>query len=335
MKSDIPVQVITQANDCWLLPREYTRTAVDAALTLGADIAKTPIYEKTGLPEPKAIYIGPDLFPASFTGTTKKQSEVPYIQKLRIRHYDLNGYGVRLFEGFIGLNSRNELERFVESNQFSIFPNEDESFDLLERYKEVGILEVPRYIAKVRDGTRFDPRLTGDSKKRRLAIYEVNLDYIWKKQQALKMIAALFATGELPYHKLHQLNNGLENTSDILIDKNHRIFEESTWTKKEHVEKDVRTKEEILGLSHIRTRDIIATKRFYGHYGLCYFVLKEMILSRSNLDRENMSTCANPECVRPFVPRRAGHVYCNNPDCMAMRNRAKSKRNYRNRSPDA
>ena len=318
------VQLVAIDNDCILFSRAFLQKLLSLSFMLG---------EHTKDPS-KNIYITDKGEIRTILKNNKKQI-IPYIQKINFTFIDKQGTSnfrasqqlKKVYTGFIKLKNKKELKKFIkEKHGFCIFPDELEMKTLFKKYEKAGITkfpihyavykypasQIPKKIKKESDETIKD---TGNK------IREVNIDFIWKKQQELKNIADLYSHGNLTEHKLLWINKQLENVSDTLMSQNNFV-----WEKVRDgglADKDNRSLEE-MGMKKIKNLAIVPAYRVYGHYALCclefyldiqneipFFTCKEC--GQLNVkDKRSQKYCSrkdNEECFKKYQAKRKRKSY--------------------------
>lgn len=315
------VQLVAIDNDCILFSRQFLQRPLSISFNLG-EHTKNPL---------KNIYIDTEGDPVSFIGFGRKQV-IPYIQKINFTFIDKQGTSnfvgskrlKKVYTEFIKLKNKKELKNFIEEkHNFCIFPNELEMKTLFKEYEKAGITKfpihyaiykhpIPKKIKKESDKTIKD---TGNK------IKEVNINFIWKKQQELKNIVELYSSKNLTEHKLLWLNKQLENASEALISQNNFI-----WEKVRDgglADEDSRSLEE-MGMKKIKNLVLVPAYRVYGHYALCclefyldiqrkvpFFTCEEcgQLNVKDKRSRKHCSEEDNEKCFKKYQARRKRKSY--------------------------
>ena len=143
-------------------------------------------------------------------------------------------------------------------------------------------------------------------------IREINIDFIWEKQQQLKDFVKRYLSGDLPEDKLLWLNEQLENTSEILTNKESYLLEKVE--KGAICNTDNWNIEKTYGEKNMKNALLVPAYRIYGHYALCcleifldvqkglpYFVCercKNLIYTGKKTKRRFCSEKDNRKCFR-------------------------------------
>lgn len=298
------VQLVAIDNNCILFSRELLQKPLSLSFMLG---------EHTKDPS-KNIYITDKGEIRTILKNGKKQV-IPYIQKINFTFIDKQGTSnfrgsqqlKKIYLEFTKLKNKEELKKFIkEKHSFCVFPNESEMEMLLREYQKIGIIKnpvhyavykypIPKKIKKESDKTIKD---TGNK------IREVNIDFIWKKQQELKSIVNLYSHKNLTEHKLLWLNKQLENVSEALMSQNNFV-----WEKVRDgglADKDNRSLEE-MGMKKIKNLAIVPAYRVYGHYALCCL---EFYLDI----QRNVSLFTCEKCGQLNVKNKRSRRFCSEED---------------------
>lgn len=278
------VQLVTQSNNCFLLPRLLIQNPLSLSFSLSGDVTKeTNLLEKSMR---RDIFLKENFQITSFRniGGERKTS---YIQKIQINFIAKNGTNLgwkfilpnKLYLSFVNLKSPEDLEKFIEKSGFSVFPTQEETTQLLKEYEERGIKKTPIFIA-----TRGTKTIDSNSNKLKKIIRDVNLEFIWKKKLEMSALVEKYQKDILEYNELQKINNQLEDVSEILINEKHPLLNElSTGISDDEIEPDNRTLGEIIGMEKIKDLKIIPASRIYGHYAYCFFEFYLDILQRNKI----------------------------------------------------
>ena len=315
------VQLVAIDNNCILFSRELLQRQLSLSFMLG-EHTKDPL---------KNIYITDKKEIRTILKNGKKQV-IPYIQKINFAFINKQGTSnfrasqqlKKVYTEFIKLENKEDLKEFIEEKHgFCVFPNELEMKTLFKKYEKAGITKfpiryavykhpIPKKIKKESDKTIRD---TGNK------IREVNIDFIWKKQQELKNIVKLYSSENLAEHKLLWLNKQLENVSEALMSQNNFI-----WTKVRDgglADKDNRSLEE-MGMKKIKKLITVPAYRVYGHYALCCL---EFYLDIQK--KVPFFTCE--ECGQLNVKDKRSQKYCNienSRECFKKQQNKRQRKSY-------
>ena len=154
-------------------------------------------------------------------------------------------------------------------------------------------------------------------------IIEINIDFTWEKQQQLKDFVKRYLSGDLPEDKLLWLNEQLENTSEILTNKESYLLEKVEKGKICNTDNwDI---EKTYGEKDTRNALLVPAYRVYGHYALCcleifldiqkglpYFVCekcKNLVYTNKKTKQRLCSKEDNEECFREQENERQRKSY--------------------------
>lgn len=281
------VRLFIQSNNRVLLPRLPFQDAFSLAQNLSGDITKNPkinadIDER---PSEKVVFIKKDGKIDSFRGTEDKR-KIKHIQKVHNTIIDKNGkshrwgflYPNNLYLKFIKIKDLKDLQKFVEKNEFCIFPSMKESRDLLLEYEKAGFKNPPEFTVFQNKNLAKDKQ--SDEAK---TIFNINLKYILEKKEELENIVKKYANGSLEYHKLLWINKNMENVSDSFFDASHLSCKEISEGFRSKKARDERSMKEIVGMEKIKDLPIIPAYNIYGHYALCCLELYLDIMRKNKL----------------------------------------------------
>ena len=273
------VQLVTINNNYHLLSRLIVQRGISLGFHLG---------ELTTSPS-KDIYMLPNGLCRSFSKYDGKQS-FDFIQKINFFFIDNTNsdqlynfrdciFPKKLYKVFTELEDKQDLKEFMTQKEldggydFCVFPNEAEIEWLEKKHQEAIQKEFYNYCTTHKINTREKAKVEWVKSKNKInyiiedIIKEVNIDFIWKKQQDMKNFIKKYKSGDLPEDKLLWLNEQLENVSETLMNKNNYLWEKiengtiydvGSWDiKKTYGEKDT------------RNAFLVPAYRIYGHYALC------------------------------------------------------------------
>ena len=321
------VQLVVIDNNYPLLSKVYLQSGMSMAFNLG---------EFTASPG-KDIYLTPDGLCRSFSKDEKKEN-FGFIQKINfyfINHTNNKGnwnlknssFPGRLYEKFTDLEDKQSLKEFMKNKEFdggynfSIFPNQSEIKQLKKKYQEAKNSEFSNYCiahkiifciednavsAHMKDGKKEQLEINELIGK---AIKEINIAFIWKKQQQMNNFIIRYQTGKLQENNILWLNEQLENVSEVLMSNKSYLWEKiekgtmndvNGWNPRSDGEND------------IRNAPLVPVFRIYGHYALCcleiftemqeefrYFVCKrcqKLVFAGKKSKRKFCSKDDNKEC---------------------------------------
>ncbi|MDD3487562.1 MAG: hypothetical protein PHF35_04285 [Candidatus Moranbacteria bacterium] len=300
------------------------------AQNLSGDLTRNPkmnvdLYTR---PSEKIVYIKKNGEIDSFRGTDDKR-EINYVQKFKARIIEKDGkshkwnfiYPKKLYLDFIKIKSLEELQKFVETNEFCIFPTTKETQNLGLEYEKVGLNRVPEFVVVQNKNLVQETR-----KKEAEIIFQINLKFIWDKKVELEDIVKRYADGKLEYHKLLWVNRNMENVSDSFYNSDHFAREEIRKGLEKKLAKDKRSMKKINGMEEIQKLPIVPAYNVYGHYALCCLEFYLDIMRKNKLiicnecdqinrvepgqhsDRETCLPEENPGCARRVAAKiKAGH----------------------------
>ena len=251
------VQLATIDNDCCLFSRQYLQRNLDVALAL-SEFSADPT---------KTIFVTKDRQVQSYIGGGRKQV-IEYVQAIKFRYINKNGlvdfdeekFPLKLYVDFLKLENKAELD-----DSFCVFPNEGEMMQLAQEYEKAGIDGSLVPVALF--GYKLEPEREKQIAEMQKTIREINLDFVWKKQEQLKKYVGDYLGNKLREDQILWLNRQLENVSLKLADKNNmtrkRIAEGYVF------DGDDRTLGEIIGRKMFK--ELVPTEeyRVYGHFALC------------------------------------------------------------------
>lgn len=265
------VQLVTQSNERFLLPRLRYQEAFQMAQIFSGETNKNPKFsgDLFNRPAPMTIFIKPNGEITTFRGTDDKR-KILHIQQVKyeIRTKDRKShrwsfiFPKSLYLDFVNKKTREALEKFVRESGFCVFPFDSEHKWLINKFKEAKI-PPPLFAAEQVKSLTYD-ELTNKIVNK---IFQISLDFVEMKRRELENIVKNYSTGALQYHKLHWINRNMENVSDILFNGKSFSLAEISASDKEIEGK--RTPEEIVGLEEVQKLPIVPAYRVYGHYALC------------------------------------------------------------------
>lgn len=257
------IQLVKINNGCCLLSRSVFQGSLDDTFPL-SEYTKDPL---------KNIYITDKNMALSYIGCGRKQL-IPYVQMINFVYIEKTGqanfkgfqFPKKLYVDFINLEQKNDLKDFLEKSlDFCIFPTDSEMQQLFKKYRKAGLRGMPIYYASY--GYKIPEKLDAQFKEVFFKIAEINIDFIWEKQQGLKKFVEDYLAGKKHENNLLWLNKQLENISPTLIDHNSYIWERVRDAKL--IEKDNRKIEDVIGMKSVKNIYPVESYRVYGHYALC------------------------------------------------------------------
>lgn len=288
------VQLVTQANDCGLLPRLNFQDAFSEAISTAGETNKSipdarDIFDRLTT---RTIYVLKDGRADYFVGKKDKRI-ISYVQKTKLSFINEDGnshkwkspISKRLYLEFINLKTKEALDKFVQKRGFCIFPSRAEAIKLSKKYGKGR----PEFL--VGNGIKIPEKLIDTMNLYKMDIVRDNLKFIWQKKLELEKIVQDYSNGKLEYYRLHAINEQMENVSEILFNKTNKLLDEI----KEGIEKakepevetkiatDNRTLEEIVGMETIKQFSIIPAFRIYGHYAYCFLEFYLDILKNNKI----------------------------------------------------
>ena len=280
------IQLVTQANDCGLLPRLNFQDAFSEAITTAGETSKSIIDVRDIFDRPttRAVYILKNGKADYFINKHDKRI-ISYIQKAKLGFIDERGNShkwkspldKRLYLEFINLKTKEALDKFVQKRGFCIFPSRAEAIRLSKKYKNGR----PEFF--VSNGIVIPENSICEMNMYKVDIARTNLDFIWEKKLELERMAKEYNTGTLEYYRLHWINEQMENVSEILFNKTNKLLDEIIKGINIKIAKDERTSKEIVGMETIKKFSIIPAFRIYGHYAYCCFEFYLDILKNNKI----------------------------------------------------
>ena len=323
------VQLVVMDTNRLLLSRIFVQRGISLGFNLG---------EFTADPS-KNIYITSDGLCTSYL-TDKSRQTINFLfidntNSDRLFNFRDCIFPKRLYVKFIKLKNKEELKELMSRKiigkeyGFCIFPNESEKKKLENKYQESITKEFFDYCIAHNIHTRKKARKEYTEKNDlinniiRNTIREVNIDFIWEKQQQLKDFVKRYLSGNLPEDKLLWLNEQLENTSEILTNKESYLLEKIEKGKICNTDNwDI---EKTYGEKDTRNALLVPAYRVYGHYALCcleifldiqkglpYFVCekcKNLVYTNKKTKQRLCSKEDNEECFREQENERQRKSY--------------------------
>ena len=312
------VQLVVMDTNRLLLSRIFVQRGISLGFNLG---------EFTADPS-KNIYITSDGLCTSYPTKENRQTInflfIDNTNSDRLFNFRDCIFPKRLYVKFIKLKNKEELKEIMSRKiigkeyGFCVFPNESEIINLINRYEEASRKEISNYCVAhnihIQKNTKNIPaKLKSEidiiTKSK---IREINIDFIWEKQQQLKDFVKRYLSGDLPEDKLLWLNEQLENTSEILTNKESYLLEKVE--KGAICNTDNWNIEKTYGEKNMKNALLVPAYRIYGHYALCcleifldvqkglpYFVCercKNLIYTGKKTKRRFCSEKDNRKCFR-------------------------------------
>lgn len=235
-----------------------------------------------------------------------------YIQKVQLHHIYKKGYILdhtyllfsrnrNLFERFIGLENREELDSFVERNlDFGFFPNKREMATLRKRYQEEAHINQPPVNSPATAEYGKAPEY--DVEK----IREINLDLLWEKQRWFRRIVNDYIDEKMDLQELSTLYRYMAQTNEIFFDQDDFAIEYVKKSADRDEIDDKRSFEDVLGRKKVSdTTALVPGYRVYGFFALCCLEFFQLV--RQKLA---MGHCAI--CGKYFIKNHGNTKVCSN-----------------------
>lgn len=319
------VGLFIQSNSRALLPRLPFQDAFSSAQNLSGDITKNPKanIDPWRRPSETTVFINKEGGVDSFRGTKDKR-KILHIQKVKNRTIEKNGrshkwnfiFPDKLYLKFINIKNSEELEKFVETSEFCIFPTVREHKELMSEYEKAGLKTPPEFVVVQNKKLTQEVRIREEE-----IIFQINLKYIWKKKIEFENMVKKYADGSLEYHKLLWINKSMGNVSDSFFNAKHFSLDEISKGIEGISARDKRKIEEAVGLDLIQKLPIVPAYRSYGHYALCCLEFYLDIMRKNKLmickncgqinriefnqhsDRENCLSSENLICAQEVAAK--------------------------------
>ena len=315
------VQLVTIDNNCILPSRLLIQRGISLSFNLG-EFTADPFRD---------IYMTPDGLCQSFTEDDRKQG-VKSVQKVKFffidntndeRLYNFRdcAFPRRSYEIFTDLKDKQCLKELMTHKEldggydFCVFPNELEMQSLITRYEKSARKEITDYSIAHKIKTCEEANNISSEMKNEIneivknIIREINIDFIWEKQQQMKDFIERHQFGNLPEDKILWLNEQLENVSEVLMNNDSYLWEKiRQGTVTDTTGWDIRT----AGEKDMRNALLVPAYRIYGHYALCcleifidiqnefpYFICgrcKKLVYAGKNSKKRFCSKDDNKEC---------------------------------------
>jgi hypothetical protein len=301
------VQLVIQSNDCRLFSVQPISELFVKSKGIAGDVSPKPN---------RTIYLEKNGDGKYFADTSRYlKQKFKYVQKINIDYVLKNGFSykesydfpVRLYENFIKIESRKELEEFVEKNNFCIFPSEAELRGLKAEYQNMLLADdVEHVIANFPLEENLQKRVQENQRLLR----KINLDFLWEKKRILKMLVERFNSKKMIYHDFLWLNDQMENTSDMLLDPQHFSLKQINPTyeqKNDHPSGDYYRERKLWQTM------LVPGHRVFGHFALCCF---EFFLDIN----EAIAMVICPYCGRVIGPKSGKKWRCGSekPECVTI-----------------